>query len=119
MLVQGPRSTDGLLRFPGGALDAHSHDEPDRIDVRYRAPANEQDQGVWNPKCMRDDGVQIDGERVEGLAQAKRCSSSPRDSSGDEVCRWNQSCQRRRLNRPSSTTFGNNSNPLAGKYNPF
>ena len=91
MLDQGPRRVAGILRFPGGALAAHSHDEPDRIDVRNGAPANEQDQGVWDAECLRDNGVQVDGERVKGMAQAERCSSSPGDSSRGKICRWSQS----------------------------
>src|SRR5262249_45146982 len=109
--AQGSRGVTGLLRLPGPALDPPADDEPDRIDVRHGAAADDQDEREWQPVGLPDDGVQADGSGLEEVAAVERLAAANEGDRRGTVCRWGGANQRR-LNKPSSTTFDNSSKRL-------
>src|SRR5262249_55393711 len=103
---QGPGGVAGLLRLPGGALGAPADDQPDRIDVRHGAAADDQDEGEREPVGLPGDGVQADGVGREELAVAERGKAAGQGHRRGAGCRWG-GANRSRLRQPSSTTFDN------------
>src|SRR5262245_7902878 len=103
---QGPGGVTSVLRLPGRALDALADDQPDRIDVRYRAVADGQDEGEWFEVGLLDHGVQADGGGLEELAVVERLTVAGQGDCRGPVCRWGGT-NRSRLTQPSSTTFDN------------
>src|SRR5207249_4158421 len=85
---QGSRGVADVLRFSGGALDAFTDDEPDRIGLRHRTTADLQDPRSWFSVGLRDDGLQTDGERRQTLAAAEWFQAATRGDRRCDIHRW-------------------------------
>src|SRR4051812_7442102 len=82
---EGQGGVAGVLRVPGGALDSHPDDEPDRVGVLDGAAASRQDEGEREPGGVPDDGVQADGECIKGLAIVEWIAAAGGGRQGDRL----------------------------------
>ena len=73
---EGSRSSLGLLRLPGRALDSLADDQPDRIHLRHGAATNETDQGERLSDRLPDDGLQADAIGIEEMEALQRHPSA-------------------------------------------
>ena len=96
---EGQGSAAGVLRLPCRALGAHPDDEPDRERVLDGAAEARQDQGERESGGVPDDGVQADGECLEGLAIVERFASAGGSRQGDRLQGRHQG-EGRRLKNP-------------------
>ena len=69
---RGPRRPARVLRLPRRALDPSTHDQPDRVDVRDRATADQSHQGPRFKGRRRRDGLQAHRVRTSPLACRER-----------------------------------------------
>jgi hypothetical protein len=53
----GQGGTVRLLRFPRHALGSHQDNQPNRVDLRNREAAHQEDQGVWLADGDADNGI--------------------------------------------------------------
>jgi hypothetical protein len=53
-------------------MDAHSHDESDRIDLCDGSPENKENQGQWLAERTPGHGIRTDDVRIKDLAGAQR-----------------------------------------------
>ena len=81
---KGSRRAVGVLRFPGCALAAYSHDQSDRIELRDGATSHAQDQELSVAQDWAGNGLQACDERSEGLAATARIpTTDARDRRGE------------------------------------
>lgn len=100
---QGPRASAHLLRLPGRALEAHSHDKPHRKHRRHGALENRQDQGLPEPQDRTRHGLQTDLERKAKMAESGWIKLTRRSHRRSTVQGRDQAKQTRRLKHPSPT----------------
>ena len=86
-LTGRPSAAAGVLRLPGGALDASAHDEPDRVDVRHGAVARRRDQGGGLPHGGPGDRVQAAAGGAGALAPPQRGHAPPARARGHHLQR--------------------------------
>src|SRR4051794_37059923 len=87
---EGQGGAAGVLRLPGGTLGPHPDDQPDRVGVLDGAPSSRQDQGERDEDGVPDDGVQADGECIQGLAIVERIAAADGGRPRDQIHRWDQ-----------------------------
>jgi len=108
---EGPGGVADLLRLPGGALGAHSNDEPGGIDLCDDSPPDGPGQGLREPEHDAGDDLQAGDERREALAQDPGIHPPSQGHRRREIQRRhrsghrNRQHQERRLMNPSYTRF--------------
>ena len=68
--------------FPAERLAAYPDDDPDRERVLDGASAARQDEGEREPDGVPDDGFQVDGIGLEGVAGPERLEAAARGHPG-------------------------------------
>ena len=81
---QGPGCVADVLRLPGGALDAHPDDEPDRERVRDGAAADDKTKGSGSRTACLTMVFKLMESRIKGLAIVERFAAAGRGHQGDD-----------------------------------